>query len=267
MGQKTHNGDKRHTTISILTPIKPQKVYVLASNHLIYQIQAGVWPPGTRLPSERELSEILGISRSSVRQALTTLEAIGVLYSKRGVGHFVTKEAVNLASNEVVDSLISQGDPQELLEARRIIEPEVARLSAVYRDADDLARLYDCINTMRSKEETDAFDEYLEADFRFHLELAYATHNPVISDIVEVIVERMKAPPWQVATRMIVPKTYNTNRQEHMAILDAVVERKPKEARQAMLSHLASVAKNLHNISAFALIEEDSEKLNFTNDE
>lgn len=251
MSQKTYDGDKRHPNISLLTPIKPQKVYVLASNHLIYQIQAGVWPPGTRLPSERELSEMLGISRSSVRQALTTLEAIGVLYSKRGVGHFVSDEAVNSASNEVMDSLMSQGDPQELLEARRIIEPEVARLSAIYRDTDDLARLYDCINTMKAKEKTDAFDEYLEADFRFHLELAYSTHNPVISDLVEVIVERMKAPPWQVATRMIVPKTYHKNREEHTAILDAVVERKPKEARQAMLSHLASVAKNIHNISTF----------------
>lgn len=239
-----------------LTPVEAQKVYVIASNNIFAQIKAGVWPPGTRLPPERELSDMLGISRSSVRQALSTLEAIGVLYSKRGVGHFVKEGAATVKSNDIFSSLIKQGDPQELLEARRIVEPEIARLSAIYRDSEDLTRLYTIIDEMKSKERSGDFGKYLDVDFNFHLALAYATHNPVIIDIEKIIVERMKAPPWQTATYTIVPKTLSTNRNEHLEILEAVASRKPKDARSAMIRHLSSIAKNLQNISAFSEVQE-----------
>lgn len=247
--------DKPRGISGVLQPIQPQKIYVIAANQLTELIKSGYWSPGSRLPPERELSEMLGISRSSVRQALTTLESIGVLRSKRGVGHFVTEEAITTASNEVVDSVMSQGDPQELLEARRAVEPEVARLASLYRDSDDLAGLYDVIQRMKVEEANGNFARYLDADFYFHLALAYATHNPVIIDVQQVLVERMKAPPWQVATHTIVPKTFAANMEEHSAILAAVAGHKPREARQAMITHLNSVAQNLRNISAFAETE------------
>jgi DNA-binding FadR family transcriptional regulator len=244
---------------SRLRPIQPQKLYVIAANQLVAQIKSGVLPPGSRLPGERELSGMLGISRASVRQALSTLEAIGVLSSKRGVGHFVKEGAALTAGPEVVDSLMSQGDPQELLEARRIFEPEVARLAATYRDSDDLAGMYDLIDRMRIAEEQANFTSYLDVDFIFHLTLAYATHNPVIADMARVIVERMKAPPWKAATYTILPNTLAVNRDEHSQILAAVAARRSKEAHQAMISHLATIARNLRNISVFADLGKSNE--------
>ncbi len=239
-----------------LHPIQPQKVYVIAANQLSAQIKAGVWPAGSRLPGERELSTLLGISRASVRQALATLESIGVLYSKRGVGHFVKEGAAVMAGPDMVNSLLSEGDPQELLEARRFFEPEIARLAATYRDGEDLARLYEALDRMRLEEERGNFELYLEADFFFHLALAYATHNPVIIDMARVIVERMTAPPWKAATYTILPNTLTVNRTQHSDILRAVAARKAKEAQQAMIVHLATTAKNLRNISVFAELSE-----------
>jgi len=234
-----------------LKPIQPQKVYVLAANRLAEQIKGGMWQPGSRLPSERELSEILGISRASVRQALRALESIGILYSKRGAGHFVAHQDGAIPKNEALTSLVDQGDPQELMEARRALEPEVARLAAIYRDIDDLERLYEALERMERLETDNLFEEYLEADFDFHLLIGYATHNPVVIDLEQVIIERMKAPAWKAAAYTIVPKNRPANRQEHAEILAAISARKPKEAYQAMVQHLAHVARNLRNISSF----------------
>src|SRR4051812_20123103 len=129
-----------------LKPIQPQKVYVIAANRLAEQIKTGLWSPGARLPSERELSETLGISRASVRQALRALESIGILVSKPGAGHFVAEQNGAVPKNEALTSLVDHGDPQELMEARRALEPEVARLAAIYRDIDDLERLYEAMD-------------------------------------------------------------------------------------------------------------------------
>jgi GntR family transcriptional regulator, transcriptional repressor for pyruvate dehydrogenase complex len=234
-----------------LKPIQPQKLYVIAANRLAEQIKAGVWTPGARLPSERELSDTLGISRASVREALRALESIGILYSKRGAGHFVAEQSGAIPKNEALISLVDQGDPQELMEARRALEPEVARLAAIYRDIDDLERLYEALERMQQLEADNLFEEYLEADFEFHLLIGYATHNPVVIDLERVIIERMKAPAWKAAAYTIVPKNRPANRQQHAEILAAIMARKPKDAYQAMLNHLAHVARNLRNISSF----------------
>ncbi len=235
-----------------LEPIQPQKVYVMAADRLAEKIRAGQWPPGTRLPAERELSEMLGISRASVRQAIMALESIGVVQSKRGVGHFFKEGAAAALSGQVVNSLVIGGDPQELLEARRIVEPEVARLAAIYRDSDDLTRLFDVIDRMKAAEVAGHFGQYLEADVYFHMALGFATHNPIIVDLERVVVERMKAPPWRAATYTIVPKTIVTNREEHTAILTAVAMRKPRQALERMILHLDNITRNLRNISEFS---------------
>jgi DNA-binding FadR family transcriptional regulator len=239
--------------------IKAQKVHVIAASWLAEQIKNGVWPVGGRLPSERELSETLGISRTSVRHALTALESIGILSSRRGAGHFVAQPPVTSASTEALSSLVTQGDPQEIMEARRALEPEVARLAAIYRDIDDLERLHVALDRMQQSESLAQFDIYLEADFEFHLLIAYATHNPVIIDLESVIVERMKAPAWKVATRTIVPRNFPSNREEHRQILAMIAASNPREAHQAMVHHLAHVARNIRNISLFQEDESSSD--------
>lgn len=236
---------------SVLTPIRPQKVYIVAADQMVERIRQGFWQPGSRLPAERELSEMLSISRASVRQALMALESIGVLYSKRGVGHFVKEEAMAAASTYVVDSLVKEGDPQELLEARRILEPELARLAALYRESDDVLRLNELLERMEGEEQSADLEPYLEADFLFHLNIAYATHNPVLIDLEKVIIERMKAPPWKKATYTIGPKNFRNNLRDHSVILDAISGRKSKEAQQAMIQHIANVTRNVRNISHF----------------
>lgn len=240
------------TNLSGLQRVQKPRVYVIAANQLADKIREGVWSPGTRLPAERELSEMLGISRASLRQALIALESIGILHNQRGSGHYVVQAPADPPQREVVRSLVERGDPQELLEARKILEPNIARLAAIYRDDDDLTQLYDVMHRMKQGEKSGDFSRYIEADFDFHIVLALATHNPVIIDLEQVIVDRMELPPAKTTTNMVIPKNLPANRQEHQVILDAVTRQKPKEAFQAMVAHLATIAHNLRRLSDFS---------------
>jgi GntR family transcriptional repressor for pyruvate dehydrogenase complex len=243
-------GDGKELSALNMAPIRTQKVHIVAANRILREIKAGTWKPGSRLPSERELSEILAISRTSVRQALTTLEALGIVHSKRGAGSFVDIGADKLAGAEVADSLLQEGDPQSLLEARNIIEPETARLAAANRQRDDIERLKEILCRMAAEESADSMSRYLDADYYFHMVLAYATHNPVIIDMTRVIVERMKAPPWRNASLAVAPVSFTVNLAEHTRIVEAVRARAPNKAREAMTCHLRGVARRLKKISS-----------------
>jgi len=226
-----------------MAPIRTQKLHVVAANQILREIKAGTWKAGSRLPSERELSNIFAISRTSVRQALTTLEALGIVHPKRGAGCFVDAAADKLAGAEVADSLLLEGDPQSLLEARNIIEPEMARLAALNRQKDDIVRLEEVLCRMAAEESAGSMSRYLDADYYFHMVLAYATHNPVVIDMTRVIVERMKAPPWRNASLAVAPVSYAMNLAEHARIVEAVRGRAPNRAREAMVGHLRGVAR------------------------
>jgi GntR family transcriptional repressor for pyruvate dehydrogenase complex len=228
-----------------MAPIRTQKLYVVAANEILREIKSGTWKPGSRLPSERELSDIFAISRTSVRQALSTLEALGIVYSRRGVGNFVNVGADKLAGAEVTDSLMSDGDPQSLLEARNMIEPDTARLAAVNRDRDDIERFKEVICRMAAEENIDSMSRYLDADYYFHMVLAYATHNPIVIAMTRVIVERMKAPPWRNASLAVAPVSFAENLAEHTRIVEAIHARAPKKAYEAMTRHLRGVARRL----------------------
>lgn len=236
---------------SPLGPVRAQKVYVIAANWLAEQIQAGRWPVGERLPSERDLSDMMQISRTSVRQALMALESIGILRSRRGAGHYVLQLPGSASQSEALTSLVSEGDPQEILEARRALEPEIARLAAIYRDVDDLQRLYEMQELTIQNEDLRSLDKYIEADYEFHLRIAAATHNPLLLDLERVIIDRMKAPAWRAATYTILPHNFKSNRLEHEAILNAIVAQKPREAHDLMVQHLKHHARNIRNISSF----------------
>ena len=233
-----------------MAPIRAQKLHIVAANQILREIRAGTWKPGSRLPSERELSTILAISRTSVRQALATLEAVGIVHPKRGAGSFVDAGADKLAGAEVADSLMVEGDPQSLLEARNMIEPETAALAALNRQRDDIMRLKEVLSRMAAEESEEPISRYLDADYYFHMVLAYATHNPVVIDMTRVIVERMKAPPWRNASLTVAPVSFAANRAEHVRIVEAVRQRAPKRARDAMANHLRGVARRQKQVSS-----------------
>jgi DNA-binding FadR family transcriptional regulator len=103
---------------------------------------------------------------------------------------------------------------------------------------------------MAAEESEESMSRYLDADYYFHMVLAYATHNPVVIDMTRVIVERMKAPPWRNASLAVAPMSFKANLAEHLRIVEAVRLRAPRKAREAMANHLRGVVRRQKQITS-----------------
>jgi GntR family transcriptional repressor for pyruvate dehydrogenase complex len=158
---------------AVFEPVQPPTTFEETVERLGTAIRLGIVGPGSRLPSERELAEQLGISRSTLRQAITTLVQSGHLQSVRGRGGgtFVVAEPP-LAAGAPGDAL--PDDFLATLGLRRALEAGAAVLAAERATVADVARLREAIVLMAAAPD---FDAYRRADVRFHIGLAETTRN------------------------------------------------------------------------------------------
>jgi DNA-binding FadR family transcriptional regulator len=191
-------------------------------------LRSGNYRVGDRLPSEPELGVELGVSRSTVREAIRELTSLGVLEIQHGRGTFVRSLRPDLLLRG--DSLVDQSNDRirdELLEVRSIVEPEAAALAATRASEEDVERLrYDVERLAQSIGQGMAPPE----DLGFHLDLVRATHNAALWRVSGAIISFYQ---WdgQLPTEQDVI--------DHRAIYEAVHDRDPRRARQTMRDHLA----------------------------
>ncbi len=138
--------------------------------------------PGTKLPSEKELCESFAVSRTALREALRRLSARGLIEIKKGSGMYVSEISIDDAIkslNLYYDLAFDSNLIQQIIEVRRIFEPEIARAAALNRTDDDLKILKDNLSDL---EKCDPDNTQLEVDMinRFHMNLAKATGNPIV---------------------------------------------------------------------------------------
>jgi DNA-binding FadR family transcriptional regulator len=169
---------------SVFAPVKAPTMFEETVERLGTAIRAGILSPGSRLPSERTLAEQLGISRSTLRQALTTLVQSGHLVSVRGRsgGTFVT-DCPPLS--ELVKPL---GDEAwAVLDFRVAIETGATLLAAERGQTEQFDRLDELVDRMAEVAESDDFGDYRRADIRFHIGVAQAARSPrLVSAMTEV---------------------------------------------------------------------------------
>ena len=198
-------------------------------------IQSGAFPPGSRLPAERDLAEQLDVSRVTIREAEIALEAIGMLDIRIGSGVFVLSE----------DSKPGRSLPMvtafELTEARSAIESEAAALAAVSITEEELDKLDAIVRLMESESDPHA-PLAPDADQQFHLTIAKATKN---SAMVETI-ERL----WRIRSEKAdIKEAYDAicginpemRLKEHRNIAVALRERNPEKCRKAMRTHFKCI--------------------------
>src|SRR5207344_1201563 len=122
-----------------LSPAPRRKLSETVAEQLLAAVRE--LPPGTKVPSERELTKELGVGRSTVREALNGLAMLGVVEIRHGQGVFVTGEPAPVNEPSAITAALERGVTHEFIEARLIVEVEVARLAARRRTDEDLARL------------------------------------------------------------------------------------------------------------------------------
>jgi GntR family transcriptional repressor for pyruvate dehydrogenase complex len=206
-----------------------------AANHIKELIRSEKLKAGDKLPNEMQLAELFGVSRPTVREAVKGLMSENLVEIVRGKGTFVAQNP-GVASDPLgLRYMADRNLPFSLIEARRILEPEVARLAAKRAQEGDVQRLEAQLRKMEGIVTRDA--RWVEVELEFHRSIARATQNPVIMRIVPVIVEAI------VKTLRYAPRTAEDHRKafrEHSAILAAIRDRSPVAAFQAMHRHLAA---------------------------
>lgn len=190
--------------------------------------------PGDRLPSEYELSEAMGVSRGSIREAMKILKAVGVVEIKQGDGTYITHPSTKSYFDPLFfELLLTDASVREFMELREIIESGVLRLVIVNADSEDLQRLVAVHQKMEKAVVTrkSTFQELTQLDIEFHLTLGQLTHNALLEKIYRFILDFF-APT--------IEKTYHREKtgtnalRLHRNILNALLERDLEKAQIAL---------------------------------
>jgi GntR family transcriptional repressor for pyruvate dehydrogenase complex len=225
-----------------VTRIATRKIYEQIAEQIKEQIVSGKLPPGHKLPSTRELTELYQVGRSTMREALSMLKAMGLIEIRQGEGCFVRSvDALEMDVPRFEHLFTSLESVVELLEARYSLEVANAGLAAAKHTEADMAALESVLSDMDSELDTESVGE--EQDMRFHLTLAQATHNSIMVKLLETISAQVALTIRE--TRRV--RLYGNKEiarqlwQEHKAIADAVAARDPERAQAAMAYHLKIV--------------------------
>lgn len=209
-----------------------------AINGIKEMILSGRVHPGEKLPKETELATQLGLSRSSLREAVRALIMAGVLKSRQGDGTYVTSlephqllETMGLAVDFMRNSALV-----ELFEVRRLIEPTTTALATARMTPEGLSRLRDSLRRMDAAERV---EELVEADDEFHSEISVATGNIALAAFLKNLYGRtMRARIWRgLAEEDAIQRT----KASHRAIYDAIANKDAELARAAATMHIAEV--------------------------
>ena len=203
------------------------------------RIEGGVYGPGDKLPSENELCRELGVSRTVVREAVASLRLGGRLYSRQGLGVFVSEKEVRKLDFEiqVTDDVRSA---LQILELRLGVEMEAVALAAQRRNPGDMAALTTAFDELASFESNDPKSE-ARADWAFHLAIARATGNPHFPQFMEALEPHITSDLLLKHGRTSASgkRSYLSRIvKEHGAILSAITQGDAKAARAALRQHL-----------------------------
>lgn len=206
---------------------------------LVTLISAENLQPGDRLPTAAQLCDRFGVSRTVVREAIASLQAEGRLVSRRGSGVYVGDTPAGPTGSLRMGSPQDIADLLEFMELRMSVEIEAAGLAAERRSETDLLRIEQAMSSFARHMEDKTLAT--EADRALHRAIAQATSNPKFLDFVDQLGERLiprKALGAAFADRDEQAAFLRAIHEEHRAIAEAIAERQPQEARDAMRRHL-----------------------------
>jgi len=232
-----------HSPTSLtIEPLRTLQRYEHVAERLAAEIRSGALAPGQRLPSERDLARRLTVGRASVREAIAALQVQGMIDTRPGSGSFVAADAAERTPPPA--GLPHDASPTDLLEARALIEPAVARLAAERGRPDAVAeRLLAAMEAASDPADPAARAGWNESDRLFHRQIAAMTGNPVLAGIAEHIAGLMDQPLWQrlrddsIAT----PGRTSIHLAEHRMIYEAVTDGDAEAAASYAAGHVKRV--------------------------
>jgi GntR family transcriptional regulator, transcriptional repressor for pyruvate dehydrogenase complex len=209
------------------------------------QIKKGILKPGEKLPSERELANLLGVSRASVREAIQALAFSGYLEVIQGKGTYILEIATKYDEIVKFFSGFNNYSLDYLMEARIMLEGEFARLAALNSNQKEIDEIERVFNEIAKSNDLNSF---VIKDLEFHLTIAKATHNPIMHRLMKIIGELLYKETQKIIeiSKDTREKTIEITRE----LVQAIKQRNANQARELMSKHISNVRVNLeHNIN------------------
>lgn len=222
--------------------VEPRRLYRQIADQIAALIRRGEYRPGARLPPERDLARRLGVSRSSVREALIALEVEGFVEVRIGSGVYVA-DARKMAARRPV--LPPDSGPFELIDARRLVESECAALAARHASAAQIGQMKSALASMRREQRRNIVP--LDGDHRFHLCVGDASGNSALALMVRTLWAQRTGPLFlQLEHHFDTPALWIAAIGEHEAVLAAIEAHDPAAARAAMRRHLVMAGRRFN---------------------
>lgn len=233
--------DDMDTTNFTASTLERERLYEQVANQIMHFILQQKLPVGTRLPSERSLSEQFGVSRVVIRESMKALAEYGLITVEPGKGTF-TSDRISHSLLRSLDLLcqIQDLDSDKLWEVRAPLEVVIARLAATRADPEEIQILEACTDDM--EEYLNDVEKHRAANERFHLTLASATKNELFPFLLEPLVHLLKE------TRILMakmPVAANAAVESHRRLVEAIKQHDPDKAEQEMRTHMENGARFL----------------------
>ncbi|AKL94158.1 transcriptional regulator, GntR family [Clostridium aceticum] len=210
------------------------------------------WTSGMKIASENQLSQDLGVSRMSVREAIEKMVALNILTKRQGEGTFVNELSPSIYLNSLVPMILLDKDNLlDVLEFREVIEADTARLCAERCDDHTIKVLEECYQIMYDNNDTS--EDFANADYQFHMEIAKASKNSLIIKVNSILTDIWKFQQNEI-NRCLGPER---GVREHKKILDAIKERDSELAALYMKRH---VQRTKNDILAIVMKEKEMKK-------
>ena len=225
-----------------ITAIQKASTPELVVRELLQNIKNGSLKPGDKLPPERELAQAFGVSRSSVREAISAMVLVGYLEVTQGKGIFVKDDIpspyiFSSALRDVLDAYWTL----DVIETRQIMECSLVKLAAMRADRQDIQKLRDTLDRM--KKNIDNLEGFYQADFEFHNAICEATNNEVMSEMLKIIIAKTHAHYMKfMPDALCRPDEAITTAG---GIVDCIEERNAERACEEMVKHLNLVSSEL----------------------
>ena len=226
-------------------PIKKAKVYEEIVAKIKDLVEKGRFKSGDQLPVERELAEVFRVSRSSVREALRSLESQGFIESRQGDGTYIASQPIESLLSPLASVILTEKDDQmELFEMRRMIEPDLAYLAAERATEEEIEMMAEVLDLQ--EEQIARGESAKDVDKNFHYIMARAAKNKALLRITDNIIDLLAESREQY---LQVEGRPQKSILRHRKVLEAIRARDPERAEKCMLEHLMDIETSLFGSS------------------
>ena len=235
--------------------VKNQRLYLQIVNQVRNLIAKGNLKAGDKLLPERELTEKFGVSRASIREAMSALEILGLIESRGSQGNFIKADQIDASINSAMKELSKNHSPLEVFEVRCELEPSLTALAAKKRTLEDLKELEEYLQKLNSLGHQIEFDlkdlkkveDYMEEDRIFHLAIANCANNSILFAIYSGVNLMLKEKHWKVLKMKSMVKKGKIKKfeKEHTEMFNTIREGNAELARINALDHLQYIKRDM----------------------